>query len=70
MLYKKKPNYDMLKCYGCLSFASTLKINRTKFDSRANPCVFIGYASRQQSYKLYNLKTKEDFLSRDLVFQE
>lgn len=67
---KKKPDYDMLKCYGCLCFASTLKINRTKFDYRASPCVFIGYASRQKGYKLYNLKTKVVFISRDVIFQE
>lgn len=70
LIHTRKPDYDMLKCYGCLCFASTLKANRSKFDARANPYVFIGYASRQKGYKLYNLKTKTVLVSRDVIFQE
>ncbi|KAJ9553408.1 hypothetical protein OSB04_017453 [Centaurea solstitialis] len=37
-LYDKLPDYDMLKAFGCLAFASTDSSHRTKFSPRATPC--------------------------------
>ena len=49
---------------------STLKHARFKFDSRAQPCVFLGYPTAKKAYKVYNLITKKIQYSRDLVFHE
>lgn len=38
-----RPYYAKLRSFGCLCFVSTLKRDRTKFDHRAEPHVFIGY---------------------------
>lgn len=44
-LYGTKPSYDLLlKVFGCLCFASTLKRDGTKLAARADPCMFIGYS--------------------------
>lgn len=64
VLYKKSPCYDMLKCFSCLCYASTTKRDRSKLDSRAEPCVYIGNDQEKKGYKLFNLVNKMVFVSR------
>ncbi|GJZ52807.1 retrovirus-related pol polyprotein from transposon TNT 1-94 [Tanacetum coccineum] len=49
---------------------SVTKPNKDKFDNRGVKCVLLGYPQNQKGYKLYDLNTKEIFLSRDVVFDE
>ena len=70
VLYNTKPTYDNLRTFGGLCYAATLKRNRDKLQSRANPCIFIGYPFNQKAYKLFDLKAKKIIVSRDVVFHE
>jgi len=43
MLYKTKTDFNGLKVFGSLCYASTLSTNKRKFDPRVSKCVFIGF---------------------------
>lgn len=68
VLYEKDPDYHALRSFGCLAFAATLTSTRNKFSPRTTPSVFMGYPSGYKGYKLFNLETKQFFISRDVTF--
>lgn len=56
--------------FGCLCYASTIFVNKDKFQPKAQACVLLGYPLAIKGYKLLNLASKHVFVSRDVVFHE
>ncbi|KAL0401838.1 UNVERIFIED_CONTAM: Retrovirus-related Pol polyprotein from transposon RE1 [Sesamum latifolium] len=69
-LYGSPPSYAHLRTFGCLCFGTNLDPHKTKFHKRAHMCLFLGYATNQKAYKLYDLDEHTYFTSRDVVFHE
>ena len=55
LLYSIPVDYTSFRVFGCLAFASSLPIHRSKFDPRAHTCVFMGYPTGMKGYRLYDL---------------
>lgn len=70
LLHGKLPNYDSLRVFGCLCFASTIPAHRSKFTPHVMPCVMLGYPPGVKGYKLLVLETQKILISRDVTFQE
>ena len=68
-LFKRTPNFDHLRVFGCLCFVDKLNIN-DKFSERANKCVLLGYSSDKKAYTLLSLDTNSSIVSRDVKFYE
>ena len=69
MLYKTPKDFNQLKVFGYLCYASTLSTNRSKFDPRASKCVFIGFKKGTKGYILLNIQSREIFVSRDVFYE-
>jgi hypothetical protein len=70
MLYDTLPDIENLKVFGCLAYASTLQTHRHKLDSRSRKCVTLGFKPGVKGHILFDLKSREIFLSRDVTFFE
>ena len=68
LVYKRSPNFDNLRIFGCLCFSTKLNVH-DKFSERAEKCVLLGYSLEQKGYTL-SLDSNSIFVSRDVKFYE
>ncbi|KAK2996505.1 hypothetical protein RJ639_024953 [Escallonia herrerae] len=59
-----------IRVLGSLCFAHIQGKVRDKFASRSRRCIFVGYPYGKKGWRLYDLETREFFVSRDVDFYE
>lgn len=70
IMFNKKPNYHMLKTFGCLVMSYNPIRDNDKFKERGVPYISIGYPLGKKGFKLLNLHDNSVFVSRDVKFYE
>ncbi|PNY05486.1 retrovirus-related Pol polyprotein from transposon TNT 1-94 [Trifolium pratense] len=70
LFHNSIPDMSLFKVFGSLCFATTLTSHQTKHDPRARKSVFLGYKSGYKGYVLYDLSSREIFISRHVTFHE
>jgi hypothetical protein len=69
-LFGSKPDFTLLKVFGCFCFTSTLSAHRSKFDLKSHKCIFVGYISGTKGFLVYDCHTKQLGVSRHVLFEE
>ncbi|CAA7044030.1 unnamed protein product [Microthlaspi erraticum] len=70
LLHGTPPKYDLLRVFGCLSYAHRRGRDKDKFGDRSRKCLFVGYPFGKKGWRLYDLERNEFFTSRDVIFLE
>lgn len=69
-LFKTKPNYSIIKVFGCACWLHLRPYNRHKLSFRSKECVFLGYSSHHKVYKCLDQDSGCVYISRDVIFDE
>lgn len=69
-LFGSPPLYNEIRVFGSLCFAHNQRAQGDKFASRSRKCVFVGYPFGKKGWYLFDLDTKQFFVSRDVKFYE
>jgi len=70
VLYNKLPDISSFKVFGCLCYASSLQVHRTKLHPRARKSIFLGYKSGYKGFTLLDMHSRDIFISRHVIFHE
>ena len=68
-LFKYEPNYDMLKCFGCICYPYLRDYNQQKFDYHSSKCIFLGYSLSHKGYKCLH-PSGHLYIARHVIFDE
>jgi hypothetical protein len=70
MMFNTLPDLNVLKVFGSLAYASTLQINKTKLSPRGRKCIYLGHKQGVKGIILYDLQTKDIFISRNVTHHD
>lgn len=65
-----KPLIQRLKTFKSIYYSLVSLIKKSKFDKKAIKGIFIRYVLNAKEHRIYNLETKQIFVSRDATFYE
>ena len=66
----RKPDVNSFRVFGCIAYSFIPSQHREKFDGKGQKYIFIGYSDESKANRLFNPKTKQLVISRDVHFNE
>jgi histone deacetylase 1/2 len=71
VLFGRVPDYHhTLRIFGCQCYTWLVPYRWNKFQSKSQPCVFLGYSLTQHVFQCLNLHTGKIYLSHHVTFDE
>lgn len=70
ILFGKSPNYSYIWVFGSLCYAHNGPRVKDKFSEKSHKCMSMGYPFGKKGWKVYDLETKEMFVSWDVISTE
>ncbi|GJZ97332.1 hypothetical protein Tco_0669785 [Tanacetum coccineum] len=76
LLYKRKPNLNYLKVWGCRAVVRLPDAKLKTLGERGIECIFVGYVEHSKAFRFYVIEPHESILinsiikSRDAIFDE
>ncbi|GAA0186956.1 transmembrane signal receptor [Lithospermum erythrorhizon] len=70
ILFKQPPSLSTLRVFGCLCYVANRPRIKDNFAPRSRKCMFVGYPFGQKGWRVFDLETREFFVSRDVEFCE
>jgi hypothetical protein len=70
ILLGKKPTVKYFHVFGCICYILNDREYLSKFDSKSDKAIFLGYSTNSRAYRVYNLKTKSVMESINVVFDD
>jgi len=67
---RRKPEVTNFKVFGCLAYALVPDTDRHKLEAKSRKCIFIGYSTELNAYKLYDPLYKKMVINRDVICDE
>jgi hypothetical protein len=68
-LYGRKPLVNRLRLFGCLAYVFQHESKRKNLDSESIPCILLA-TLKHGKYCVYDLATKKEYVSRQVMFSE
>ncbi|XP_073291044.1 uncharacterized protein [Primulina huaijiensis] len=66
----RNPNLKYFHVFGCVCYTLNDRDQVTKFDSKSDKCLFLGYATNSRAYRMLNLRTRTIMESINVVFDD
>ena len=70
VLFNVKPDYTLLRTFGCLCYPYLRPYSPHKLSARSEQCIFLGYSSFHIGYRCLSLSTNRLYISRNVIFEE
>ena len=66
----RKPSIHHLRVFGCTAYMHVPDKRRKKIDPKTLPCLFLGFSTTSNAYRLMDPEMKKIYESRDVVCDE